>query len=111
MMIVDAIRSAPTRHAVHFLVTAYIESLRHFERTCGVPAEVLELPIAGADLEARLAMLHQHTAVRVEAIVALSELASVLECAIERLSGLEENTVDALMPHARSDNPRSALSV
>ena len=29
MMIVDAIRSAATQHAVYFLATAYIESLRH----------------------------------------------------------------------------------
>jgi hypothetical protein len=111
MMIVEAIRSAPTQHAVQFLVTAYIESLRHFERTCGVPAEVLDLPIAGsADLEARLTMLHQHTIVPFEAIVAVSELASVLDGAIERLSSLDEHPL-SVMPHARSDNPRSALSV
>jgi hypothetical protein len=97
---------------VNFLATAYIESLRHFERTCGVPAEVLELPIAGsADLETRLAMLHQHTLVPFEAVVAVSELTAVLGCAIERLTVLEENVLSAVMPHARSDNPRSALSV
>ena len=108
MMIVDAIRAAATQHSVYFLVTAYIESLRHFERSSGVPAEALELPIQGRDdLEHRAAIIERSTLVPFAAIVPLSELAAVLACAIERLSLLEA----ALMPSARSDNRRSALSV
>ena len=107
MMIVDAIRAAATQHAVYFLVTAYIESLRHFERSSGVPAEALELPIEGrADLEHRARAIDQSTVVPFAAIVALSELAAVLACAVERLALLE-----TLMPSARCDNLRSALSV
>jgi hypothetical protein len=109
MMIVDAIGSAPTQHAVYFLVTAYIESLSHFERSCGVPAEALELPIrGGADIEDRARMLRGHTAAAPESIVAISELAAVLGSAIDRLAELAPAEV---MPHARSDNRRSALSV
>ena len=55
MTIVDAISAAPSEHAVYFLVTAYIESLRHFERSARVPEPVLQLPISGrADLARRL---------------------------------------------------------
>ena len=112
MMIVEAIRSAPTQHAVYFLVTAYMESLRHFERTCGVPAEVLELPITrAADIGERLAMLHQHAVVPFESIVPISELTAVLDCAMERLSALEDTAASPVTPPARSDNRRSALSV
>jgi hypothetical protein len=108
MMIVDAIRSAATQHAVYFLATAYIESLRHFERSSGVPAEVLELPICDrADLERRARLLDQHTGAPFEAVVPIAELSSVLGCAIERLALLES----AVIPNARSDSRRSALSV
>ena len=109
MMIVDAIRSAATQHAVHFLVTAYIESLRHFERSCGVPAEALELPIGGGtDIEHRARMLRAHAPVAPESIVAISELAAVLDSALERLAELAPVEI---MPHARNDSRRSALSV
>ena len=111
MMIVDAIRAAATQHAVYFLVTAYIESLRHFERSSGVPAEVLELPIRDrGDLEQRAAAVDQSTVVPFDAIVAISELATVLASAIERLSMLD-NAPAAFMPNARSDSRHSALSV
>jgi hypothetical protein len=115
MMIVDAISSAPTRHSVYFLVTAYIESLRHFERTCGVPAMALGLPIHGAgDLAERLDALHCNTEVAPEAVVAVSEVAAVLISALRRLDTLEpeiESHADASRLHAKSDNPRCALSV
>ncbi|HEX2825520.1 MAG TPA: hypothetical protein VHP37_04185 [Burkholderiales bacterium] len=109
MMIIDAIRSAATQHAVYFLVTAYIESLRHFERSSGVPSDVLDLPLRdNADLERRARQLDQHSVVPLEAIVPVSELAAVLECAAERLVTLDSI---ALIPSARSDSRRSALSV
>ena len=112
MMIIDAIGSAPTQHAVYFLVTAYIESLSHFERSCGVPAEALVLPIRGrGDLEARAGALDRHTVVPFEAIVPISELTAVLRCAVERLGALAETASAAVRPHARNDNRRSALSV
>jgi hypothetical protein len=114
MMIVDAVSAAPTRHSVYFLVTAYIESLRHFERTSGVPGMVLELPVSGAaDLAHRLDALRRNSDVKLEAVVAVSELAAVLACALTRIQALEPEIAhaDASTPHARSDNRRSALSV
>ena len=111
MMIVDAIRSASSRHAIYFLVTAYIESLAHFERASGVPRQGLALPVAGrADLEERLAMLESHAGVPLEAIVPITELRAVLAGAIDRLRALDESATAPLMP-ARNDSLRSALSV
>ena len=113
MMIVDAIGSAGTEHAVYFLVTAYIESLTHFERACGVSPEALALPVRGrADLERRARALDRRTAVPLEAVVAHAELAAVLERALERLAALAAPApANVVMPHARIGNPRSALSV
>ena len=110
MMIVDAIRSAATQHAVYFLVTAYIESLRHFERSSGVPSEVLDLPLRDhADLTRRSRLLDRHILVPFTAVVAMSELATVLACAAERLAALDATS--AFIPSARNDSRRSALSV
>jgi hypothetical protein len=93
MMIVDAISSASTEHAVHFLVTAYIESLRHFERSMRVPEAVLQLPISGsADLAARLNALKNNIDAPLEAVVPRSEFAGVLACAVARLSELNGET-------------------
>jgi hypothetical protein len=115
MMIVEAVSAAPTRHSVYFLVTAYIESLTHFERTCGVPPMVLRLPVDGAaDLAGRLDALRRNTGVSLEAIVPVSEVAAVLTTALERLETLAPEAAahcEASKPHGRSDNRRSALSV
>src|SRR5215207_2971947 len=98
MMIVDAIESAPTEHAVYFLVTAYIESLRHFERGCGVPQRAIELPLAGVpDLAERFEVLRGASHVAPESAVAAAEAAAVLESALRRLSALSE-AANALPP-------------
>lgn len=90
MMIVDAVRSAPDEYAVYFLVTAYIESLRHFEHSAGVPAPVLQLPLAGPqDLATRLHLLKNNINVPLEAIVPASEIVAVLACAVARLGRFE----------------------
>jgi hypothetical protein len=116
MTIVDAIDSAPTEHAVYFLVTAYIESLRHFERGCGVPKGAIELPVCGAsDLTERLEMLRSNADVVPEYAVARSEAAAVLASALARLSSLAELAQSALaaaaMRPARTDSRHSSLSV
>lgn len=91
MMIVDAIRSAPSEHAVYFLVTAYMESLRHFEESSGVPEPITRLPIAGRhDLHERLTLLRSSIAAPPEPIVPVSEVGTVLDCALERLTGFGE---------------------
>ena len=86
MMIVDAISTAPSRHAVYFLVTAYIESLHHYHNSLGIPAEVICLPVAGmGDLEARLTALRHNINVPLEAVVPASEVSTVLAMAVRRL--------------------------
>jgi hypothetical protein len=89
MIIVDAIQSAPTEHAVYFLVTAYIESLSHFECSAGLPRPVLRLPICGsADLASRLDTLETSIAVPHETVVPVSEVAGVLASAVSRIGSL-----------------------
>jgi len=86
MMIVDAISSAPSGHAVYFLVTAYIESLHHYRSSLGIPEEVITLPVAGMDdLRARLRALRHNINVSLEAVVPASEVSTVLATAVERL--------------------------
>ena len=115
MMIVEAIESAPTEHAVYFLLTAYIESLRHFERGCGVPQRAIALPVSGfSDIAERLEILRSSTNVAGERTVAAAEAADVLGSALKRLSALAQAADDApaaAMRPARSDTRRSSLSV
>ena len=89
MIIVDAIKSARTEHAVYFLVTAYLESLSHFECSAGVPRPVLRLPISGsADLASRLDTLESTIDGPLEALVPISEVAGVLASAVSRIGSL-----------------------
>ena len=89
MMIVEAIQSTHSEHAVYFLLTAYLESLRHFERSAGVPAGVLRLPVRDSgDLHDRLALLDERMKGERNAIVPVNEARDVIECAIGRLAAL-----------------------
>jgi hypothetical protein len=109
MMIVEAVSSAPSPPAVFFLVTAYLESLRHFERTCGVPPRALELPVAGAgDLDERVQALRSAG----EESVAVSEVCAVLACALARLDELGESAHESarIAPPSRSDKQQSSMS-
>jgi hypothetical protein len=116
MTILDAIESAPTEHAIFFLVTAYIESLRHFERGCGVPQAAIELPVAGSsDLAARLEMLRSSADIVPQSNVARSETAAVLASALTRLSHLlqcaDTSLAAGAMRSAKTDSRHSSLSV
>ena len=102
MMIVDALSSAPTQHAVYFLVTAYIESLRHFDAVA-VPKAVLHLPLSGHDdLAARLALLQNSINGPLEAVVSVSEIAGVLACAMTRLTRLDAVAASENQPLLRA---------
>ena len=115
MMIVEAIDSAPTEHAVYFLVTAYIESLRHFERGCGVPQRAIALPVSGfRDLAERFEILRGSVDVAPDAAVAAAEATEVLASALRRLSAVAqaaENAPAPAMRSARIDSLHSSLSV
>jgi hypothetical protein len=89
MKIIEAIRSAPSDYAVYFLVTAYLESLRHFERTCGVPEALTRLPIQGAeDLAGRLRGVHNTAGAAAD--VPAAEVAAVFNAAVTRLGAGED---------------------
>jgi len=86
MMIIDAIDSAPTEHAVYFLVSAYLESLHHFHRSSGLPEAVVTLPVAGpADLNARLTALRSNVDAPLDPVVPASEVFAVLMSALKRV--------------------------
>ena len=86
MIITEAIMSAPTEHAVYFLVTSYIESFRRFGHGPDIPDPVLHLPLAGAaDLRERLQALRDNINAPLEAVVPASELGAVLASALTRL--------------------------
>ena len=89
MMIIEAIESAASEHAVYFLATAYIESLHHFHRSLGLPETVVALPLSGeADLRRRLAALPNDSNVTVQT-KAIAEARAVIDSALWRLSTLE----------------------
>lgn len=88
MMILDAINGASSRHAIYFLVTAYLESLNHYHRGMGIPDPVVKLPVKGiADLEERLECLRRKVPVPSErAAPAAAEVSAVLASAVNRLA-------------------------
>ena len=91
MMILDAINTAASEHAVYFLVTAYIESLHHFHRSLGIPESVIRLPVAGVgDLEERLVALRHDSNTPLEVVVPVSEVSAVLASAVQRLNGTDQ---------------------
>jgi hypothetical protein len=103
MIIVDALSSASTQYAVYFLVTAYIESLRHFEPSVAVPKALLHLPLSGRDdLAGRLATLQNNINVPLEAVMPVSEIAGVLASAVARLAALETAAAGESKPLLRA---------
>jgi hypothetical protein len=95
MMLADAIESAVSEHAVYFLVTAYIESLHHFQTSLRIPKCVIDLPLGGmGDLAERAQALRE---VGNEAGGATGEALAILECALARLGELQH------VPAAGSD--------
>lgn len=92
MMISEAIDTAVSEHTVHFLVTAYLESLHHFHQSLGIPESVVRFPLGDKeDMARRLAALYSEITVPLEAIVCIVEARMVLRCALERLTILERD--------------------
>jgi hypothetical protein len=116
MMILDAVNSAPTPTAVYFLLTAYLESLRHFQRTCGVPERTLALPVISlTDLRQRLDMLEHASGTFASPGAVINELAAVIRCALERLEHTDNprstHSIRRVTYGVRSDNRRFSQSV
>jgi hypothetical protein len=84
-------------------VTAYIESLRHFDASVAVPKALLHLPLSGRDdLAARLAALQNNINVPLEAVVSVSEIAGVLASAVTRLTDLDTAAASESKPLLRA---------
>ena len=45
----DVIREATNEHEVYFLLTAYVEAVRHGDLLSSLPGQVRELPLRGLD--------------------------------------------------------------
>ena len=90
MMIIEAIESAASEHAVYFLASAYVESLHHFHRSLGIPHSIIVLPLHGvADLRQRLAALSDDDNLPMPGLASVLEARTVFGAALARLSALE----------------------
>lgn len=93
MTIIDALHDAATEHEIRFLLTAYVDAVRHFLH--GEPESapaVWTLPLGGLnDVEARLAELESETREPRDARApARDEAVSILRAAAQRLRVLEK---------------------
>ena len=90
MMIIEAIESAASEHAVYFLTSAYIESLHHFHRSLGVPHAIIVLPLHGvADLRQRLAALSNDQNLPMPGMASILETRAVFSAALARIEAIE----------------------
>ena len=90
MMIIEAIESAVSEHAVYFLASAYIESLHHFHRSLGIPHSIIVLPLHGVpDLRRRLAALSNDDNLPMPGMASILEARAVFGAALARLTALE----------------------
>jgi hypothetical protein len=116
MMIINAVNSAPTPTAVYFLVNAYMESLSHFKRTCGMPEHALDVPIDDpVGLRLRLDALEHLIGAQGDAVAPITELGAVICSALARLEALGEfapaQLAGVTMYCVRNDSPHSSQSV
>jgi len=89
LMITDAIRTAPTKPILYFLLTSYVETLAFAE---GVPEKAKRLPISGrADVKRRSHVMRHALQAPVrdeQAAPAIEEAADVFDVASETLKKL-----------------------
>jgi hypothetical protein len=90
-MITDAIKSAQTKHALYFLLTAYVETLA-FNAADGIPEKVKRLPISGkTDVRKRSEVMRnvlQEPAPDKQVVPVIEEAADVFDVAAEQLEKL-----------------------
>ena len=94
MSITGAIRRASTEHVVYFLLSAYVETLHHYDSVWrALPERVKRLPMAGkADVLERVSALgeaaiaHARSACSVQTMI--REVAEVFCAALHRLQVL-----------------------
>ena len=94
MRITEAIELATTEHVIHFLLTAYVETLHYYDTTRAVvPANVQSLPLTGKpDVNKRLHVLRGTLTAccdNADARLAIEEGIDVFTAACSRLRALE----------------------
>lgn len=90
MTITEAIRTAQTKHALYFLLTAYVETLAFAE---SIPEKVRSLPIRGrGDVEQRGQVMYDLLQAPTTELVApkLEEAANVFSLASKQLEKLSQ---------------------
>lgn len=89
MMITEAIRTAPTKPILYFLLTSYVETLAFAK---GVPEKAKRLPISGrGDVKRRSGVMHDALQAPVrdrQAAPAIEQAADVFDVASETLKKL-----------------------
>lgn len=98
MPIVDAICEADSEHEIYFLLTAYVEAIRHCDKLGALPERLTRLPFPGAeDLKIRVEALRAdfgEIGERDRAV--LREAIEIFCAAIERLDMLAMDTHDEM---------------
>ena len=92
--IYDVIREATSEHEVYFLLTSYVEAVRHGDMLSCLPDQVRELPVNGLDdVRARVdglrAELGQSLPRNTRSRVIVTESTEIFSEALNRLQWLE----------------------
>lgn len=101
MLITDVIREADSAHEIYFLLTAYIEALRHCDPLHHLPDFMTELPVTGlADVLGRAgrmrSVLDSPAGADAGIQAVLVEALGILTVAGERLEVLRESSASPL---------------
>ncbi len=105
MLITDVIREADNAHEIYFLLTAYVEAVRHCDPLQRLPGFITELPFTGlADVLARAermrSVLESPAGADTAIQTVLAEALGILAVAGERLQALREGAASPLLEAA-----------
>lgn len=105
MLITDVIRKADNAHEIYFLLTAYVEAVRHCDPLQRLPGFITELPFTGiADVLARAermrSVLESPAGAEQTIQSVLAEALGILGAAAQRLEALEAGKKPALLEAA-----------
>jgi hypothetical protein len=105
MLITDVIREADNTHEIYFLLTAYVEAVRHCDPLQRLPGFITELPFTGlADVLARAermrSVLESPAGADAAIQAVLAETLGILAVAGERLEALREGNAPPLLEAA-----------
>jgi hypothetical protein len=105
MPITDVIREADSAHEIYFLLTAYVEAVRHCDPLQHLPGFITELPFTGfADVQMRAERMRSllESPAGADAMIraVLAEALGILTVAGERLEALRAGNASPLLEAA-----------